>query len=160
MISRDGNLVVLDQARNLVWSTNASLSTSAMNHTTRLLEDTGNLVLSFEEVTLWQSFDHPSDTLLPGIKISLNKMTGQHRLLTSWAALDDPQPGKFTLGIDPKVPIQCFTWKETTRYCRSSMYISKDTGTKFQNRGGTIFSLLTTLMLMRFILLIVSRIDQ
>ncbi|XP_040375624.1 G-type lectin S-receptor-like serine/threonine-protein kinase At4g27290 [Rosa chinensis] len=137
MISGDGNLVVLDQTRNLVWSTNASVSTSAVNHTTGLLEDTGNLVLSFEEVTLWQSFDHPSDTMLPGIKISLNKTTGQQRRLTSWAALDDPQPGKFTFGIDPEVPIQAFTWKETTLYWTSSMYIGKDTRTDFQNPGGT-----------------------
>ncbi|KAM5580808.1 hypothetical protein ABKV19_010159 [Rosa sericea] len=137
LISRDGNLVVLDQTRNLVWSTNASISASAMNHTTGLLEDTGNLVLSFEEVTLWQSFDHPSDTLLPGIKISLNKTTSQQRCLTSWAALDDPQPGKFTYGIDPKVPVQGFIWKETTPYYRSSVYVGKDTRTEFQNTGGT-----------------------
>ncbi|XP_062009549.1 G-type lectin S-receptor-like serine/threonine-protein kinase B120 isoform X2 [Rosa rugosa] len=141
MLSTDGNLVVLDQTRNLVWSTNASISASAMNHTTGLLEDTGNLVLSFEEVTLWQSFDHPSDTLLPGIKISLNKTTGQERRLTSWAALDDPQPGKFTFGIDPKVPLQVIIQKETTTYYRSSVAIGKDTGAEFQNPGQLILLL-------------------
>ena len=52
MLSGDGNLAVLDQTRNLVWSSNISLSASAMNHTTALLGDTGNLVLSYEEVTL------------------------------------------------------------------------------------------------------------
>ncbi|XP_040371494.1 G-type lectin S-receptor-like serine/threonine-protein kinase At1g11330 isoform X2 [Rosa chinensis] len=139
MLSSDGNLVVLDQTRKLVWSTNASVSASAMNHTTGLLEDTGNLVLRFEEVTLWESFD-PCDTMLPGIKISLNKKTGQQRRLTSWAALDDPQPGKFTFGIDPKVPVQAFIWKETTPYYRSSVYIGKDTA-HFQNPGGTAFFL-------------------
>ncbi|XP_040366664.1 G-type lectin S-receptor-like serine/threonine-protein kinase B120 isoform X3 [Rosa chinensis] len=141
MLSSDGNLVVLDQAKKLVWSTNASVSASAMNHTTGLLEDTGNLVLSFEDVTLWQSFDHPCDTMLPGMKISLNKKTGQQRRLTSWAALDDPQPGKFTLGIDPKVPVQAFIWKETTPIQRSPLYIGKDIRTAFQNPGGTAFFL-------------------
>ncbi|XP_061996004.1 G-type lectin S-receptor-like serine/threonine-protein kinase At4g27290 isoform X1 [Rosa rugosa] len=139
MLSSDGNLVVLDQTRKLVWSTKASVSASAMNHTTGLLEDNGNLVLSFEEVTLWQSFDHPSDTMLPGMKISLNKTSGQQRRLTSWAALDDPQPGKFTFGIDPKVPVQAIVWKETTPYYRSSLYIGQDTRTQFQNSVGTAF---------------------
>ncbi|KAL6192226.1 hypothetical protein ACLB2K_038611 [Fragaria x ananassa] len=106
MLSSDGNLVVLDHTRNRVWSTNVSISVSAMNHTTGLLADTGNLVLSFEKVNLWQSFDHPSDTQLPGMKISLNKKTSQKRRLTTWAALDDPQLGNFTFGVDPQLPLQ------------------------------------------------------
>ncbi|KAL6135311.1 hypothetical protein ACLB2K_067539 [Fragaria x ananassa] len=137
MLSSDGNLVVLDQTRNLVWSTNASISASAMNHTTGLLADTGNLVLSFGEVTLWQSFNHPSDTLLPDMKISLNKKTGQRMRLTSWEAFDDPQPGNFTFGIDPQVPLQGFIWKETLPYYRRSVFVGKDTRTVFQNPGGT-----------------------
>nr|XP_011461960.1 PREDICTED: putative G-type lectin S-receptor-like serine/threonine-protein kinase At1g61610 [Fragaria vesca subsp. vesca] len=141
MLSSDGNLVVLDDTRNPVWSTNASISASAMNHTTGLLADSGNLVLSFGEDTFWQSFDHPSDTMLPGIKISLNKTSGQRRRLTSWAALDDPQPGRFTFGIDPKGQVQCFIWNKTTRYWRSSMFVGKDTRTVFQNTSGTAFFL-------------------
>ncbi|KAL6140062.1 hypothetical protein ACLB2K_058363 [Fragaria x ananassa] len=136
MLSSNGNLVVLDKTRNLVWSTNASISASAMNHTTGLLADTGNLVLSFGEVTLWQSFNHPSDTLLPDMKISLNKKTGQRTRLTSWAALDDPHPGKFTFGIDSQVPLQSFIWKETLPYFRSAVFIGKDTRTVFQIPGG------------------------
>ncbi|KAL6140061.1 hypothetical protein ACLB2K_058362 [Fragaria x ananassa] len=128
MLSSDGNLVVLDDTRNLVWSTNASISASAMNHTTGQLADTGNVVLSFGEVTLWQSFDHPSDTMLPGMKITLNKKTGQRRRLTSWAAFDDPQLGNFTFGIEP---LQGIIWKETLPYFRSSVFIGKDTKTEF-----------------------------
>ncbi|KAL6135313.1 hypothetical protein ACLB2K_067541 [Fragaria x ananassa] len=138
MLSSDGNLVVLDDTRNLiVWSTNASIPASAMNHTTGLLADSGNLVLSFGEDTFWQSFDHPSDTMLPDMKLSLNKKTGQRRRLTSWAALDDPQPGNFTFGIDPQVPLQGFIWKETLPYCRSAVYVGKDTRTEYPDIGGS-----------------------
>nr|XP_011461957.1 PREDICTED: G-type lectin S-receptor-like serine/threonine-protein kinase B120 [Fragaria vesca subsp. vesca] len=136
-LSRDGNLIVLDDARNHVWSTNASISASAMNHTTGQLADTGKLVLSFEEVTLWQSFDHPSGTMLPGIKLSLNKKTGQRSRLTSWAALDDPQLGNYTFGIDPQVPLQGFIWKETLPYIRSPVFAGKVTRIVFQDPGGT-----------------------
>ncbi|KAM1112649.1 hypothetical protein ACFX13_046334 [Malus domestica] len=76
---------------------------SAVNPTTAVLMDSGNLQLKLGEDILWQSFDQPSDTLLPSVKLSLNKITGQQALLTSWAALDDPQPGMFSLGIDQKV---------------------------------------------------------
>ncbi|PQQ01506.1 G-type lectin S-receptor-like serine/threonine-protein kinase [Prunus yedoensis var. nudiflora] len=101
-----------------------------MNGTTGVLLDNGDLQLRFGE-TLWQSFDHPSDTLLATMKLSFNKRTGQRRALTSWAALDDPQPGKFTSGIDPKVPGQLVIWKENAIYWRSDLYVGKETNTDF-----------------------------
>ncbi|KAF2296499.1 hypothetical protein GH714_040473 [Hevea brasiliensis] len=45
-----------------------------------VLLDEGNLVLrdgSSSSEPLWQSFDHPTDTWLPGVKIRLNKVTGE-----------------------------------------------------------------------------------
>ncbi|XP_034197068.1 G-type lectin S-receptor-like serine/threonine-protein kinase B120 [Prunus dulcis] len=89
--------------------------------------DTGNLVLGFgkdqTKDPLWQSFDHPTDTLLPGMMISLNKRTDQQRRLTSWAAVDDPKPGKFSLGIDLQLPAGVVVWKENTGpYWRSAVY--------------------------------------
>ncbi|KAK4435525.1 G-type lectin S-receptor-like serine/threonine-protein kinase [Sesamum alatum] len=72
------------------------------------LLDTGNLVVkemssSNGEVILWQSFDHPTDTLLPGMKLGINHRTGRKRILTSWFGPDDPAPGAFTLEWDPNV---------------------------------------------------------
>ncbi|KAK9932428.1 hypothetical protein M0R45_019666 [Rubus argutus] len=142
MLASDGNLVVLDEARKvMVWSSNVSVSAAAKNSTTGSLMDTGNLVLRFGGDTLWESFEHPSDNMLPGIKVSFNKRTGQQRRLTSWAAPDDPQPGNFTFGIDPEVPFQTFIWKETTGYSRSSIFVGKDTSTVFQNQDGTAYFL-------------------
>ncbi|CAL2249574.1 unnamed protein product [Prunus armeniaca] len=137
-LSGDGNLVVLDimdRTRKVIWSSNISVPASAMKATTGVLMDNGNLELRLGEDTLWQSFDHPFDTFLPGMKLSLNTRTGQQRGLTSWAALDDPQPGKFTLGIDPKVPGQTFIWKENAPYWRSDLYIGKRTNTAFDVDG-------------------------
>ncbi|CAL8139769.1 unnamed protein product [Prunus armeniaca] len=110
MLGGDGNLVVLDgMTRKVIWSSNAS------------------------------SFDHPFDTMLPGMKLSVNKRTGKQRLLTSWSALGDPQPGKFTAGIDPEVPRQIITLKENATYWRSAVYFGKDAKTYFRNPSGTFF---------------------
>jgi hypothetical protein len=46
---------------------------------------------------LWQSFDHPTDTLLPGMKLGINLKTGQKWMLTSWLTDKIPAPGGFSL---------------------------------------------------------------
>ncbi|GER27209.1 S-locus lectin protein kinase family protein [Striga asiatica] len=61
------------------------------------LLNSGNLVLEDSRLTryAWQSFDFPSDTLLPGMKL------GRARVLTSWKHANDPSPGEFVLGMGP-----------------------------------------------------------
>ncbi|KAF8409419.1 hypothetical protein HHK36_005495 [Tetracentron sinense] len=101
-IAKDGNLVLLNQAQIIIWSSN--LSKVAENSVTQLLES-GNLVLrdksgSGSESYLWQSFDYPSDTLFSGMKLGWNLKTGLNRYLTSWKNSDDPTPGEFSYRID------------------------------------------------------------
>ncbi|KAK4435523.1 G-type lectin S-receptor-like serine/threonine-protein kinase [Sesamum alatum] len=67
------------------------------------LMDTGNFVVRDGEVILWQSFDHPTDTLLPGMKLGVNRRTGRKWILNSWFGPTDPAPGAFTLEWDPSV---------------------------------------------------------
>ncbi|KAF3945278.1 hypothetical protein CMV_028337 [Castanea mollissima] len=79
----------------------------AINTSVTLLDD-GNLVVS--EVNsngsigrrLWESFDHPTDTHLPGMKLGVNHKTGRNWSLTSWLAQNDPASGAFTLKWEPK----------------------------------------------------------
>lgn len=96
-ISEDGNLVLLDRSKNPIWSTNF---TSRISKTTvAVLLDTGNLVLRDElnsSLLFWQSFDHPTDTWLPGGKIGFNKITGEMQRLTSWTNSEDPAPGRYS----------------------------------------------------------------
>lgn len=99
-----GLLVILDSGTNsIIWSINASRS--VQNPVGQLL-DTGNLVLKdanddSPENFLWQSFDYPTDTLLPGMKLGRNFETGLEVHLTSWKSNDDPAPGDFTYQCDP-----------------------------------------------------------
>ncbi|KAH1221457.1 G-type lectin S-receptor-like serine/threonine-protein kinase [Glycine max] len=94
-LNNTGNLV-LTQNAYLVWYTNNSHK-QAQNPVVVLL-DSGNLVIKNEEETdpevcLWQSFDYPSDTLLPGMKLERNIRTGHEWKLTSWKNPNDPSPG-------------------------------------------------------------------
>ncbi|KAI7744511.1 LOW QUALITY PROTEIN: hypothetical protein M8C21_006204, partial [Ambrosia artemisiifolia] len=85
------------------------------------LFDNGNLVLRHGGQEVWQSFDHPTDTVVSGMKFSSNRKTGQKMLLTSWVNDEDPRPGIFSLGIDP-IRYQVYTWKEDKPYWRSNVY--------------------------------------
>nr|XP_048331170.1 putative receptor protein kinase ZmPK1 [Ziziphus jujuba var. spinosa] len=60
-LQKDGNLVLTDAGRLDIWATGtASLSPAFL-----YLHDNGNLMLNNSKGVLWQSFDSPTDTLLP-----------------------------------------------------------------------------------------------
>ncbi|MQL95120.1 hypothetical protein Taro_027784 [Colocasia esculenta] len=102
-LSHDGNLILVNPSKNLVWSSNATSLKS--NSTIAILLDTGNLVLKKSHVSqalLWQSFDHPTDTWVPGQRVGVNKITGEYQVLTSWKNSRDPAPGLFTRRLAPR----------------------------------------------------------
>ncbi|CAN1226143.1 G-type lectin S-receptor-like serine/threonine-protein kinase CES101 [Linum grandiflorum] len=80
-------------------------SSSSTTGLTATLEDTGNFSLSSgggntgRQAALWQSFDFPTDSWLPGMK--LGRGSGRNRTLTSWLTDSIPAPGAFTLEWDP-----------------------------------------------------------
>ncbi|PON53007.1 S-receptor-like serine/threonine-protein kinase [Parasponia andersonii] len=101
-LNNTGNLVLLDQNKSVVWSTR--LLKQAKRPKLELL-DSGNLVVREEDDTnsenyLWQSFDYPSNTLLPGMKLGWDLRTGLKRFVSSWKNWDDPCSGDFTWGIE------------------------------------------------------------
>jgi hypothetical protein len=102
-ISDDGNLVIIDQAtKSIIWSTQAN---TTANSTRAMLLKTGNLVLqstSNSSQILWQSFDYPTDTHLPGAKLGRDKVTGLNRRLVSRKNSIDPAPGMYTYELHEK----------------------------------------------------------
>ncbi|KAG5597332.1 hypothetical protein H5410_038564 [Solanum commersonii] len=82
-LGHDGNLVLTDSDGTLVWSTDTiEKSVSGLN-----LTEMGNLVLfDKRKRTIWQSFDHPTDSLLPG----QNLVSGQ-KLIASVSATNHSQ---------------------------------------------------------------------
>ncbi|KAK2976696.1 hypothetical protein RJ640_013952 [Escallonia rubra] len=104
LISDPGILVLANASGNIIWSTNTSRPAQRPVLVAQLL-DSGNLVVRDVQTDdgnfLWQSFDYPSDTLLPGMKLGKDFETGLERYLSSWKSNDDPSPGDFTYHCDP-----------------------------------------------------------
>ncbi|PQQ01759.1 uncharacterized protein Pyn_15605 [Prunus yedoensis var. nudiflora] len=127
-IGAHGNLILYarNQTNIPVWSTpksNVSISSSSTpdpKYKAQLL-DTGNLVLveqDSQKVT-WQSFDYPTDTILPHMKLGLDKRTGFSWFLTSWKSEDDPGTGNYTYAIDPNGAPQIILYNGNVRYWRT-----------------------------------------
>ncbi|KAK9116141.1 hypothetical protein Sjap_015088 [Stephania japonica] len=106
-INNDGNIVIYEREGVSIPITSIPPTTNV----TATLLDSGNFVLrqnktdvttSTTSSMLWQSFDYPTHTCLPGVKIGYNTMTGKTWKLTSWKSPDDPSSGQYSLLIDPE----------------------------------------------------------
>ncbi|KAK9156017.1 hypothetical protein Sjap_003497 [Stephania japonica] len=100
----NGNLVLLNHFKIPIWSTNNT--SKAGNSSELVLGDDGNLVLRdgsdpLSRNLLWQSFDNPTDTTLPGAKTGYDKRTKVSTKLTSWRNSEDPTSGIYTLEATP-----------------------------------------------------------
>ncbi|XP_042463291.1 receptor-like serine/threonine-protein kinase SD1-7 isoform X1 [Zingiber officinale] len=97
-LTSDGNLILFEKGIK-VWST----GTSAELNSPRLqLLDSGNLALTDgnSSRTLWQSFDHGCDTLLPGMKIGFDFRTNTSWQFMPWMSATDPSPGKYVAKME------------------------------------------------------------
>ncbi|KAK3438296.1 hypothetical protein EUGRSUZ_C02906 [Eucalyptus grandis] len=120
IIGEDGNLKLFDGRQNTVWSTNVMAKS---NYSEALLSDFGNFVLQDREKNImWESFDEPTDTLLPSMKIGVNVKKGKKLNLTSWKGEDDPSLGSFVVGVTSEKAPQLFTWNGSSPYWRSGQW--------------------------------------
>ncbi|XP_070678962.1 G-type lectin S-receptor-like serine/threonine-protein kinase SD1-29 [Malus domestica] len=122
-ISSNGNLELVDGKQNSLWSTNISVPS---NGSAAELLDNGNLVVKDDDVgadPLWQSFDYPSDTILPNMVLGFNSKSGKRSLMKAWKSESDPSAGLFLAGLSRDVPSQVFIWiNESKPYWRSGAW--------------------------------------
>ncbi|XP_077243380.1 G-type lectin S-receptor-like serine/threonine-protein kinase At4g27290 isoform X2 [Tasmannia lanceolata] len=126
-ITDDGNLVILDGRLKFIWSTNVS---NFEKNTSAKLLDSGNLILcngncADHKSTVWESFDYPTHSMLPGMKLGLNLKTGLNQSLTSWKSQNDPANGEFTFWLDPQGLPQFFLCQGSERNWRSGPWNGK-----------------------------------
>ncbi|KAK6132611.1 hypothetical protein DH2020_033641 [Rehmannia glutinosa] len=98
-----GLLVLVNDTNGIVWSTNTSRT--VQNPVAQLL-DSGNLVVrdandDNPENFLWESFNYPTNTFLPRMKLGRNFRTGLEVYIRSWRSNSDPASGDYTYHCDP-----------------------------------------------------------
>ncbi|XVF42894.1 hypothetical protein PTKIN_Ptkin01aG0402500 [Pterospermum kingtungense] len=119
MIAEDGNLVVSNGQKEILWSSN--VKTPAANTSAQIL-GSGNLVLkdnNTDGVNLWESFQQPTNALVETMEMVSNTRTGKKVQLTSWKSSSDPSNGSFSMGLEPLNVPQVFIWNNTRPYWRS-----------------------------------------
>ncbi|PRQ52953.1 putative protein kinase RLK-Pelle-SD-2b family [Rosa chinensis] len=123
----DGNLVLFNESKTPIWSTDVSSSSASSIHV--VLLDNGNLVLragSNSSLPLWQSFDYPAHTWLPEARIGFNTVTNRTQVLTSWKNFEDPAPGIYSLVLDPNGSDAYFSlWNMSKQYWTSGAWDAK-----------------------------------
>ncbi|KAF3969725.1 hypothetical protein CMV_006517 [Castanea mollissima] len=89
-LNRLGRLAVKASENVTVWQSSNPEAPSFFQ-----FRDDGNLVLlSPDRTVAWQSFDHPTDTWLPGMNLTRDKV------LTCWRTVSDPSPGFYSLRLN------------------------------------------------------------
>nr|ACU29642.1 S-locus receptor kinase 6 [Arabidopsis lyrata] len=116
------NLVLLNQSNITVWSTN--LTGAVRSQVVAELLPNGNFVLrdsksNGQDVFFWQSFDHPTDTLLPHMKLGLDRKTENNRVLTSWKNSYDPSSGYLSYKLEMLGLPEFFMWRSKVPVFRS-----------------------------------------
>ncbi|KAJ0825366.1 putative protein kinase RLK-Pelle-SD-2b family [Helianthus annuus] len=119
----NGNLVLLNESKLPIWSTNVTIT--SLNSVIVVLLDDGNLVLSDTskpDEPVWQSFDNPVHTWLPGSKLAYDNRTKKSQLLTSWRSNEDPGVGLFSLELNPSSKEYISKWNGSQQYWTSGAW--------------------------------------
>lgn len=121
-VNADGSLTIANSSSTVIWSSGSVVS--AVSNPVAQILDSGNFVVRGAESPragpyAWQSFDYPTDTLLPGMKLGWNLTSGLNRNLTAWASMTDPSPGPYALSMDTAGDPQIFLTAGSTRTWRT-----------------------------------------
>jgi hypothetical protein len=141
-LTNTSNLVLSDATGVVLWATNVTAASATATATTAaMLLNTGNLVIRSPNGTIiWQSFDHPADTFLPGMKIRLAYATRAGERLVSWKGPGDPRPGTFSYGVDPETALQLFLWNGTSPVVRDGPWSGYSVSSRYQaNASGFVY---------------------
>ncbi|XP_042433667.1 G-type lectin S-receptor-like serine/threonine-protein kinase At4g27290 isoform X2 [Zingiber officinale] len=117
----DGMFGVYDYEQSRLWVTG---SPRRRNSTLVRLSDSGNLMLVDldSNTTLLQSFDYFGDSMVPGMKLGLDRGSSNlRRQLVSWRTSTNPYPGEYSVAIE-------------TRGNRPEMFVRHD-----QSAAGVVF---------------------
>ncbi|CAI0406979.1 unnamed protein product [Linum tenue] len=117
-----------------LWSTNISASSSLVlgNKSMARLSDLGNLVVLLHQeptknsdendLVWWESFDHPTDTVLPFMRFGLDRNTGMNNVVVPWKSPADPAAGDSSYYLDPNGSPELMLYRGRTKWWRGGMW--------------------------------------
>ncbi|KAJ4748421.1 G-type lectin S-receptor-like serine/threonine-protein kinase [Rhynchospora pubera] len=144
-IHNNGSLALYDSSERMVWSSSSN-TTSIQNGFRPVLQlnDSGNLILKDQTSNsiIWQSFDHPTDTLLAGMKLGKNFKTGSETVLSSWKNSNDPSKGNYICKMDTEGAPEVLIRDKDQIWYRTGMWNGKSfSGITQMTSYGDIFTL-------------------
>ncbi|XBI59761.1 G-type lectin S-receptor-like serine/threonine-protein kinase At1g11330 [Aegilops tauschii subsp. strangulata] len=136
VLTNSSDLVLSDSKGRILWRT-ANNVTAGGDGAVALLLEGGNFAIQLQNFTqIWQSYDHPTDTILPGFKLWANYKTHTAVRIVAWKGSQDPSTGKFLLSRDPSTGLQILTWRGTSKYWRSGLW----NGAEASDKNGYMWS--------------------
>ncbi|KAG7992448.1 hypothetical protein I3843_02G128500 [Carya illinoinensis] len=156
-IADNSGILMIDESCRLIISHSGgslivSDSVQAAKNTSAMLLDSGNFVLrelnsdGSKQQILWQSFDYPTDTLLPGMKLGVSFKTMHVWSLTSWISENIPAKGSFALttsyNIDGTSQLTIW-WKGNAYWTSGNWQNGRYEFVRFYNYGNYKFSSIT-----------------
>ncbi|ONM13348.1 G-type lectin S-receptor-like serine/threonine-protein kinase B120 [Zea mays] len=145
--TNSSDLVLLDSTGHTIWMTRSSISAGGGGTAAVVLLDSGNLVIqSIDGTAIWESFDHLTDTVIPGVSLSLSSSdaAASARRLVAWKGPDDPSSGNFSMGGDSSSDLQIVTWNGTRPFWRRAAWGGEVTfGTFEDNTSFTMYETIT-----------------
>uniref|UniRef100_A0A803KM05 Receptor-like serine/threonine-protein kinase n=1 Tax=Chenopodium quinoa TaxID=63459 RepID=A0A803KM05_CHEQI len=129
-LTANEGLVLSDPHGAPLWNTTDELSGRAVNH--GFLNDTGNFVLKNSSTTdaVWQSFEHPTDTLLPTQSMEINGVVNSRLSDTNFTQ------GRFQLRLIADGNLVLNTRDLTTNYAYGAYYTSGTNDQANANNSG------------------------
>ncbi|KAJ4798615.1 G-type lectin S-receptor-like Serine/Threonine-kinase [Rhynchospora pubera] len=121
-VDNNGSFALYDASEKIIWQPTAIKN--GYNTTILQLQDSGNLILKdlSSDTIIWQSFDYPINTLLPGMKLGKNLITGFETYLSSWKSGDDPSTGNYSYKMDTEGAPEIIIWDRDQLRYRSGMW--------------------------------------
>ncbi|XP_021728908.1 G-type lectin S-receptor-like serine/threonine-protein kinase RLK1 [Chenopodium quinoa] len=119
-ITANEGLVLTDPQGTNLWSTTSELIGGGGSVSFGFMNDTGNFALkrNSNNVTVWQSFDHPTDTLLPGQSLGIDGMINSRLSETNYTM------GRFQYHLTSDGNMALNTRDLSTGYIYSAYHIS------------------------------------
>ncbi|CAM0901826.1 unnamed protein product [Alopecurus aequalis] len=131
VLTNSSDLVLSDSEDVVLWTTSNNVTTG-FDGAVALLLDTGNFIVQLPNFTqVWQSYDHPTDTFLPGFRLWANYKTHTAVRIVAWKGSQDPSTGKFFLSVDPSTGFQFLMWRETSLHWRSGLWNGAQASDKY-----------------------------